>query len=128
LANKCIASSETETEDKKKLEEGSTVPGKYIASGSRDKTIKIFDTMTGSCIMTLEGHDNWVRDLCFHSDGKHIISVSDDKTVRIWNLRQRRCIRTINDAHQHFISCLDFRNNHFATGSVDKTIKLWPLR
>jgi len=36
-------------------------------------------------IITLSGHDNWVRDVTFHTNGL-LISCSDDKSIRIWNL------------------------------------------
>lgn len=38
----------------------------YLASGSRDKTIKIWEVKNSRCVFTLIGHDNWVTDLCFH--------------------------------------------------------------
>lgn len=38
----------------------------YLASGSRDKKIKIWEVKSGRCVITLVGHDNWVTDLSFH--------------------------------------------------------------
>jgi len=106
---------------------GKAVPGNFLASGSRDKTIKIWETATGLCIATLVGHDNWVRGITWHSSGKYIISVSDDKSIKVWDLKQGRAIKTINDAHTHFVSCLDFNqhNPHLATGGVDDIVKIW---
>lgn len=78
----------------------------YVATGSRDKTIKLWNTR-GECILTLKGHDNWVRDLTFHPAGKYLLSVSDDRSIRCWDLSQRgRCVKVLQDAHHHFISCL----------------------
>lgn len=34
--------------------------GKYLASGSRDRTIKFWSLATGQCIKTLKGHTDWV--------------------------------------------------------------------
>lgn len=31
--------------------------GLYLATGSRDKTVKIWDTISGQCIKTLNGHE-----------------------------------------------------------------------
>ena len=78
----------------------------FIATGSRDKSIKIWDGR-GTLIKTLLGHDNWVRGLVFHPGGKYLLSVSDDKTLRCWDLTQEgKLVKTLDDAHGHFVSCI----------------------
>ncbi|CAK9784125.1 dynein regulator [Cutaneotrichosporon oleaginosum] len=121
-------------------------PGAFVATGSRDKVIRLWDAISGQCLRVLSGHDNWVRALVFHPSGKHLLSASDDKTLRIWDLTNGRCIKTI-DAHGHFVTCLAWgrallgaaeasdgkangsqeprRINVIATGSVDQTVKIW---
>ena len=58
--------------------------GKYIASGSWDKTVKIWEVQTPKCITTLQGHSWNVYSVSFSPDGKYIASGSSDKTVRIY--------------------------------------------
>lgn len=78
----------------------------FIATGSRDKSIRLWDAR-GTLIKTLMGHDNWVRGLVFHPGGKYLISVSDDKTLRCWDLSQAgKLVKTLDDAHGHFVSCI----------------------
>ncbi|KAK8195505.1 platelet-activating factor acetylhydrolase IB alpha subunit [Phyllosticta capitalensis] len=79
----------------------------FLATGSRDKTIKLWDAR-GTLIKTLVGHDNWIRAMVFHPGGKYLISCGDDKTIRCWDLTQEgKCVKTLAE-HGHFISSLRF--------------------
>ena len=84
----------------------SSSSGEFLATGSRDKTIRVWDAR-GTCIRTLVGHDNWVRALLWHPGGRYLLSASDDKTIRCWDLAQEaKCVKTIDEAHNHFVSCM----------------------
>lgn len=100
----------------------------FIATGSRDKKIRIFESRTGRCVLTLVGHDNWITDLHFHPNGKFLISTADDRSIRIWDLNLGRCYRKIYNAHDHFISCFDMKGKLAVTGSVDTSAKVWTCR
>jgi len=78
----------------------------FVATGSRDKSIRIWDGQ-GALIKTLIGHDNWVRGLAFHPGGKYLISAGDDKTLRCWDLSQEgKLVKTLEGAHERFVSCI----------------------
>mmetsp|Transcript_40701 Transcript_40701/g.62117 ORF Transcript_40701/g.62117 Transcript_40701/m.62117 type:complete len:205 (+) Transcript_40701:1063-1677(+) len=100
----------------------------YIATGSRDKKIRIFEVRTGRCVLTLAGHDNWVTDIMFHPNGKYLMSTADDKSVRIWDLNMGRCYRKIYNAHDHFISSFDMKGKVAVTASQDTSVKIWACR
>lgn len=103
--------------------------GPFLASGSRDKTIRVWDVTSGVCLFTLVGHDNWVRGISWHPGGKYLLSASDDKTLRIWDVAHRRCTKRL-EAHGHFCTSLDFHRSRpfVVTGSVDQTVKVWECR
>ncbi|CAN8099981.1 unnamed protein product [Discula destructiva] len=83
-----------------------TASAEFMATGSRDKTICLWDAR-GNCIKVLVGHDNWVRSLVFHPGGRYLLSVADDKTLRCWDLAQEgKCVKVVGDAHSSFVSCL----------------------
>ena len=60
--------------------------GKTLASGSQDKTIKLWDVRSSKNIATLTGHDGDVESVAFSPDGKTLASASDDMTIKLWNV------------------------------------------
>ena len=60
--------------------------GKMLASGSQDKTVILWDVMTGSAIQTLAAHANSVTSVAFSPDGKALASGGAEGVVLLWNL------------------------------------------
>ncbi|KAH7628106.1 hypothetical protein B0T09DRAFT_290044 [Sordaria sp. MPI-SDFR-AT-0083] len=69
--------------------------GQRLASGSKDKTIKIWDPASGSCLQTLEGHRDTVYSVAFSPDGQRLASGSGDQTIKIWDPASGSCLQTI---------------------------------
>jgi platelet-activating factor acetylhydrolase IB subunit alpha len=109
-------------------EEKKESEGDYLASASRDKTIKIWEARNARCVITLIGHDNWVTDLVFHPNGKYLLSSSDDMSIRIWDLANGRQYRKIEKAHNAFVTSIDMKGKTVVTGSVDHNLKVWTCR
>jgi platelet-activating factor acetylhydrolase IB subunit alpha len=99
----------------------------YLASGSRDRTVKLWDPLKSICLMTFTAHENWVRSVLIHPTGKYIISCSDDKTIRVLDVKEGRCMRTITEAHGHFVSSIAMSANYpvLVSGSVDRNVCVW---
>ena len=58
--------------------------GKYIVSGSYDKTIRMWDAQTGKLVSdSFEGHADVATSVAFSPDGRYIVSGSYDKTIRM---------------------------------------------
>ena len=67
----------------------------FLASGSHDATIKLWNANTGECLRTLEGHGSSVRTVAFSPDGAPLASGSDDATIKLWNANTGECLRTL---------------------------------
>ena len=57
--------------------------GKQVVSGSRDKTVRVWDVESGAELRKFEGHTSSVYSVSFLGDGKQVVSGSWDKTVRV---------------------------------------------
>lgn len=68
---------------------------KRIAAATARGHIKLWDVATGTRLMKLQGHVNWIRDIVFTPDGNRLISAGDDRTIRIWNLNSGTLEKTI---------------------------------
>src|SRR5258706_3440148 len=58
----------------------------YVATGSRDKSAKLWELSTGREVRSFLGHEASVNGLDFSRDGKFLITSSGDKTARIWEV------------------------------------------
>jgi WD40 repeat protein len=60
--------------------------GQVLASGSADKTIKLWHLATGQLIRTLKGHLSSVNSIAISPDGETLVSGSADKTIKLWRV------------------------------------------
>ena len=81
--------------------------GKLVASASHDKTVRLWDTVTGSCRSTLEGHSDSVTAVAFSPDGKLVASASNDRTVRLWDTATGSCRSTL-EGHSGWVTAVAF--------------------
>jgi WD40 repeat protein len=61
------------------------VKGYSHASGSDDRTLKVWDAASGQATITLTGHTGPVLSVAFSPDGKRIVSGSSDGTLTVWD-------------------------------------------
>ncbi|MEM5838706.1 hypothetical protein AAHH59_10320, partial [Pediococcus acidilactici] len=58
--------------------------GQILASGSHDKSIKLWQLETEEALCTLTGHEESVESVAFSPDGRMLASCSQDTTIKIW--------------------------------------------
>ncbi|EHK19869.1 uncharacterized protein TRIVIDRAFT_46923 [Trichoderma virens Gv29-8] len=100
--------------------------GLYLASGSSDDTIKIWDTITGKERQTLKGYSGTVWSVAFSADGRYLASGLDDKTIKIWDMTTGKKRQTLSGHYSRVWSvAFSADSRYLALGSDDKTIKIW---
>jgi WD40 repeat protein len=67
----------------------------YVASGSSDGTVKIWETGSGACVETLPGHGDKVSSVAFSPDGQYVVSGSWDGSAKIWDASSGACVKTL---------------------------------
>jgi WD40 repeat protein len=66
-----------------------------LASGSSDKTVKLWSVELQKEVNMLQGHSNNVNSVAFSPDGKYLASSSDDKTVKLWSIESQKEVITL---------------------------------
>lgn len=105
-----------------------TPDGKEFATGSDDRTVKIWNAESLREIRTLKGHLDWVYSVAISNDGQTLVSGSKDNTVKVWNLNTGREIRTLR-GHKSYVNYVAISpdSQKIASASYDKTAKIWDL-
>ncbi|MEH2331614.1 serine/threonine-protein kinase [Nostoc sp.] len=127
--------------------------GQFIASGSNDKTIKLWQVGTGKLVRQLgrwsSNHSNMVHSVAFSpissnlsyqgESGKSagvadlnrgiLASGSWDNTIKLWDVNTGKEIRTLT-GHANWVNSVAFSpdGKFLASGSADCTVKLWQVQ
>jgi WD40 repeat protein len=101
--------------------------GKYIVSGSDDKSIKIWDRRKGELIRSLEGHTRAVTSVAISQDGNTIVSGSDDNSLKIWDRNKTTALKSLIGGQRGTWLVKDEENGTFTRGD-DGTLLLKPKR
>ncbi|KAG6913344.1 hypothetical protein DXG01_007553, partial [Tephrocybe rancida] len=102
--------------------------GTKIVSGSRDNTVRVWDTATGQQLgEALQGHESSVSSVAFSPDGTKIVSGSRDNTVRVWDTATGQQLGEALQGHESYVSSVAFSpdGTKIVSGSWDNTVRVW---
>jgi len=100
--------------------------GRYFASASFDKKVKVWNGATGDFVTTLTGHVGAVYRVVWSADSRFLVSASKDSTAVLWSVAEQKRVAHL-PGHADEVYALDWSpvSGAVATGSKDRTIKIW---
>ncbi|KXZ47540.1 hypothetical protein GPECTOR_34g699 [Gonium pectorale] len=105
-------------------------PGnEWFATGSADRTIKIWDLASGQLKLTLTGHIEQVTGLAVSARHPYMFSCGLDKMVKCWDLEQNKVIRNYH-GHLSGVYCIALHPSLdiLMTGGRDSVVRVWDMR
>ena len=100
-----------------------------LAVGSSDNSIRIWDTSSGKCALTLAPKSGGgVSALRILGNSDRLASGYRDGSICVWSVQLGRCLSTLNGGHTRAIVGLaDVSDRELASASVDGRITVWNL-
>ncbi|MBK6267273.1 caspase family protein [Marivirga sp. S37H4] len=102
--------------------------GKYLFTGSRDKTIKLWDVETAREINTFFGHSSTINGFSINNKTKQLTSSSADLTVKVWDITTAKAVWTSSKSQEYMTDvALSPDGKYVATGGFDKEVIIYEL-
>ncbi len=106
--------------------------GFSLASGSYDRTLKLWNTRDNQAFGTLSNHlgsISGINAIAVHPNGNTFAIACIDKSIKLWNFRSGKPVRNI-EAHAGQVYSVAYSpdGNTLISASADKTLKLWNWR
>jgi WD40 repeat protein len=111
-----------------------------VASGSDDRSLRLWDVRTGECVRELSGHSDWVASVSsgINVDGRRLLaSVSCDGPLRLWDVASGECVGVVSVPGGAVRALSEGFNSGIggsvdrvlvATGSADGAVRVWDVR
>ncbi|GAA5808876.1 hypothetical protein MFLAVUS_002275 [Mucor flavus] len=102
---------------------------KFFATGSQDKTAKLWNVDSGELVGTMKGHKRGIWCAQFSPVDQVLATSSGDKTVKIWSLKDFTCLKTF-EGHTNSVLRVDFltAGMQLVSAASDGLVKVWTIK
>jgi len=108
---------------------GFSLDGRYLVTGSEDKTAKIWDVATGREIISFRDSTHAVRAVCLSVDGKYVVTGNEYGTVRLYDVSTGHVIWMSGKGESDKVFCVRFSpdGKHLAV-STKMVLQIWNFK
>ncbi|EPQ29443.1 uncharacterized protein PFL1_03198 [Pseudozyma flocculosa PF-1] len=97
-----------------------------LATGSGDKTIRLWGLKDYTCVKIFEGHTNSVLKLQFCSAGMQLLSCAGDGLVKLWGVKEEDCVDTLDGHDEKVWSIAATRDeSRIVSVGADSVVNFW---
>jgi len=102
--------------------------GKFVATGSMDATVRIWNSSTGELVNNLEGPGADIEWIEWHPKSYGILCGTAEATAWAWRADTGACVN-VYAGHAETVSCGCFTadGKKILTGSEDSTVRVWEI-
>ncbi|XP_052269309.1 F-box/WD repeat-containing protein 7-like isoform X1 [Dreissena polymorpha] len=98
--------------------------GKFVVSGSEDKTLRLWDISQATCVRKLDGHMDTITKIIWK--GNTIITGCEDSSLRVIDSNDFRILFSLQ-GHSGSVDHMTLVGKVLVTAATDRTIRLWYL-
>lgn len=123
--------------------------GRYIATGSADKTIKVWDAKTFEVLINFDQNEAPINSIAFLPTGNEFLSGGDDRSIKAWRIQELQeggtnsalrpppsalkvegALFRVYNGHQGSVYSIATHPNGelFVSGGADRNVILWDVR
>ncbi len=98
----------------------------YVATGSRDKSAKLWELSTGREVRSFLGHQASINNLEFSRDGKYLITANGDGSAKIWEVKTGKEISSVKPDDERMTDvAFDPNEKFFVTVGFGQKVRVW---